>query len=48
MRTLIAAFAVTLAALPAEAQQFRNTEIQPDGTGGYYGTYGNENFEVTP
>lgn len=48
MRTLIAAFAVTLAALPAKAQQFRNTEIQPDGTGGYHGTYGNENFEVRP
>ena len=28
--------------------QYRNYEVQPDGTGGYYGTYGNQNFEVRP
>lgn len=32
----------------AHAQQYRNFEIQPDGTGGYHGTYGNQNFEVRP
>jgi hypothetical protein len=49
MKTTIVAMVFTLAAcLPAGAQQFRNTEVQPDGTGGYYGTYGNQNFEVRP
>jgi hypothetical protein len=36
----------SLAASPAMAQQYRNLEVQPDGTGGYYGTYGNKNFEM--
>lgn len=39
---------LTLAATAAQAQQYRNYEVQPDGTGGYYGTYGNRNFEVNP
>ena len=28
--------------------QYRNYEVQPNGTGGYSGQYGNQNFEVTP
>jgi hypothetical protein len=46
MRYLIAII-VLLAALPAAADQpYRNLEVQPNGTGGYTGTYGNENFDV--
>jgi hypothetical protein len=38
---------ILLSSTAAEAQ-YRNYEVQPDGTGGYYGTYGNRNFEVRP
>jgi hypothetical protein len=47
MRIVLAAF-IGLAACSASAQQYRNFEVQADGTGGYYGTYGNQNFEVRP
>ena len=40
--------AVVSMALQVSAQQYRNYEVQPDGRGGYYGTYGNRNFEIDP
>lgn len=46
MRTILVVIAL-MAASSAQAQ-YRNYEIQPDGTGGYYGTYGNQNFEIRP
>ncbi|MCK8779048.1 hypothetical protein M0654_03520 [Rhizobium sp. NTR19] len=38
--------AILLAASPASAQQHRNYEVAPNGSGGYTGTYGNENFDI--
>ena len=46
MKTVLLAF--LLLATGAAAQQYQNYEVQPDGMGGYTGTYGNRNFEVTP
>ena len=34
--------------IDAEAQQYRNLDIQPDASGGYSGTYGRQNFEAPP
>lgn len=41
----IAAAAILLAASPVAAQ-YRNYEAQPNGYGGYTGTYGNQNFDT--
>ncbi len=35
-----------LSASPSLAQQYRNYEVQPNGYGGYTGTYGNRNFDI--
>ena len=47
MKTILAVIA-TLMATPTQAQQYRNYEVRPDGAGGYYGTDGNRNFQVSP
>ncbi|MFB9950286.1 hypothetical protein ACFFP0_15615 [Rhizobium puerariae] len=47
MKPILLALAF-LAASEADAQQYRNYEVQPNGTRGYYGTYGNRNFEIDP
>jgi hypothetical protein len=47
MRTAIVLIAM-LFAIDAYGQQYQNLEIQPNGTGGYSGTYGRRNFEVYP
>lgn len=44
----IALIGIVLLISTSAQAQYRNYEVQPDGTGGYYGTYGNRNFEVTP
>lgn len=48
MKTLL--LIITLAGLPisAQGQQVRNLDVEPDGTSGYMGTYGNQNFQVPP
>lgn len=48
MKTVILAFAALLVTYGAEAQQHNNLEIQPDGRGGYTGTYGGRNFQTEP
>lgn len=45
MKIVLCVLAV-FSASPALAQQYRNLEIQPNGTGGYMGTYGNRNFDI--
>jgi hypothetical protein len=47
-RTILTMFIAIFTGGAAYSQQYRNFEVQPDGTGGYYGTYGNQNFEVRP
>jgi len=42
----IATFVFLMVSSAAYAQQYRNFEIQPNGTGGYMGTYGNRNFDI--
>lgn len=44
----IALIAIVLLISTSAQAQYKNYEVQPDGTGGYSGTYGNRNFEVTP
>lgn len=41
---------VAMCAIPTEcfSQQYRNLDIGPNGSGGYYGTYGRQNFEIQP
>ncbi|WHA43961.1 hypothetical protein [Agrobacterium larrymoorei] len=43
-----AVLAIVLIVFPSvvDAQQYRNLEVQPDGTGGYSGTYGGQNFQT--
>lgn len=48
MKTLLIILTLLTIAPCAYAQQVRNLEVQPDGTGGYIGTYGNQNFQVPP
>lgn len=40
--------AIFLSASAALSQQYRNLEVTPDGRGGASGTYGNQNFDVSP
>ncbi|MBO9135157.1 hypothetical protein J5289_21370 [Rhizobium sp. B230/85] len=48
MKIAILVISLSLRASAALGQQYRNYEVQPDGMGGYTGTDGNRNFEVTP
>lgn len=47
MRNLLGAAAVLFAAMVGQASaQYKNFESEPNATGGYTGTYGNQNFDV--
>ena len=48
MKSAMLALILTIYPLAANAQQYRNLEIQPDGSGGYTGTYGGQNFQIAP
>jgi len=38
--------AIMLFSASSVSAQYRNYEVQPNGTGGYRGTYGNQNFDT--
>ena len=47
MRNLLGAAAILVAAMAGHASaQYRNFESEPNATGGYTGTFGNQNFDV--
>lgn len=48
MREILIVVVLVGLASNAAAQQYQNLEAEPNGMGGYSGSYGRENFETTP